>query len=102
MGKLVASARKEYDLILIDAPPLAVTADILTWSKLVDGIIFVARPGIVEYESAELAGEVLQASKTNVLGMIINGVKDNDFYRYSYQGKYGKSYHHKKNSLNEL
>lgn len=92
MGELVAKARKEYDIVLIDAPPLPVTADVLTLSKLVDGILFVSRPGIVENESAELAMEALDSTGQKVLGMVINGVGNKEFDRYSYSSKYGKRY----------
>ncbi len=94
MSELVATARKEYELVIIDAPPLAVTADVLTLTKLVDGIVFVSRPGIVENESAELAQETIaNANLTQkVLGMVINGVKPNEFDRYSYHAKYSKNY----------
>ena len=92
ISDLIGRSRREYDLILIDAPPLAVTADVLTLSKLVDGILFVTRPGIVETESAELAQEALATSGQKVLGMVVNGVKPNDFDRYSYHGRYGKNY----------
>ncbi|MGF1541078.1 MAG: GumC family protein [Pleurocapsa sp.] len=94
MGELVAQARKEYDLVIVDAPPLPVTADVLTLSKLADGILFVSRPGVVEIDSAELAQETLVSANINdkVLGMVINGVKSQEFERYSYHGKYSKSY----------
>ncbi|MEM9274260.1 MAG: polysaccharide biosynthesis tyrosine autokinase [Cyanobacteria bacterium P01_F01_bin.143] len=92
MSELVAKARREYDLILIDAPPLPVTADVLTLSKLVDGIMFVSRPGVVEHESAELAQETLISTGQKVLGMVINGVDPKEFDRYSYCARYGKSY----------
>ncbi|MEO1670533.1 MAG: polysaccharide biosynthesis tyrosine autokinase, partial [Cyanobacteria bacterium J06631_2] len=94
MSQLVATARKEYELVIIDAPPLAVTADVLTLSKLADGIVFVSRPGIVEDESAELAKETLYNARLDeqVLGMVINGVKPKEFDRYSYHAKYSKSY----------
>ena len=98
MSDLVGSSRRQYDLILIDAPPLPVTADVLTLSKLVDGIVFVTRPGVVEQESAELAQETLATTGQKVLGMIINGVKPNDFDRYSYHGRYAKSYYTTNNS----
>lgn len=97
MSDLVGRSRREYDLILIDAPPLPVTADVLTLSKLVDGIMFVTRPGVVEHESAELAQETLANTRQKVLGMVINGVKPSDFDRYSYHGRYGKSYFKKDN-----
>ena len=94
MSQLVASARKDYELVIIDAPPLAVTADVLTLSKLADGIVFVSRPGIVENDSAELAKETLYNASLDkqVLGMVINGVKPKEFDRYSYHAKYSKSY----------
>jgi capsular exopolysaccharide synthesis family protein len=94
MSELVARARKEYDVVIIDAPPLPVTADVLTLSKLADGILFVSRPGVVENESAELAQETLAGANIsqNVLGMVINGVKANEFDRYSYHAKYSKRY----------
>lgn len=102
MSDLVGRSRRDYDLILIDAPPLAVTADVLTLSKLVDGIVFVTRPGVVEQESAELAQETLNSTGQKVLGMIINGVKPNDFDRYSYHGRYAKTYYKSKNNSGEL
>ncbi|MEM7590964.1 MAG: polysaccharide biosynthesis tyrosine autokinase, partial [Cyanobacteria bacterium P01_A01_bin.83] len=94
MAELVATARKEYELIIIDAPPLAVTADVLTLSKLADGIVFISRPGIVETESADLAQETIANANLSqkVLGLVINGVKPNEFDRYSYHAKYSKNY----------
>lgn len=92
MGELIAKARKNYDIVLVDAPPLPVTADVLTLSKLVDGILFVSRPGVVENESAELAMEALESTGQKVLGMVINGVDSKEFDRYSYSAKYGKRY----------
>jgi polysaccharide biosynthesis transport protein len=100
MSQLVARARQEYDIVLIDAPPLPVTADVLTLSKLVDGIVFVSRPGIVERESAELAQETLGTSGQKVLGMVINGVKSSEFDRYSYHAKYGKRYFNRRSTGN--
>lgn len=96
ISDFIGRSRREYDLILLDAPPLAVTADVLTLSKLVDGIVFVTRPGIVEQESAELAQEALTTTGQKILGMVVNGVKPNDFDRYSYHGRYGKSYFNKR------
>ena len=84
MSQLIAQSRKGYDFVLIDAPPLPVTADILTLNKLVDGIIFVSRPVVVEHESAELAQEILVTIQDKILGMVINGVDTREFERYAY------------------
>ncbi len=92
MSELITQARQEYDMVVIDAPPLPVTADVLTLSKLVDGIVFVSRPGVVEYESAQLAREIIETTGQKILGMVINGVNSQECDRYSYSAKYGKSY----------
>lgn len=96
MGELIAQGRKTYDLVLIDAPPLPVTADVLTLSKMVDGIIFISRLGVVEHESAELAQETLTSIEPNILGMVINGVKNKEFEQYSYSSRYGNRYFNSK------
>lgn len=101
MSELIAKGRKNYDLVIIDAPPLPVTADVLTLSKLVDGILFVTRMGVVEQESADLALETLGSIDTPVLGMVVNGVKTKEFEKYSYSSRYGKRYFQDKVSKDE-
>jgi len=102
MGKLIAQCRKNYDLILIDSPPLPVTADVLTLSKLVDGILFVSRVGILDQESAAAAQETLESIRSNILGMVINGVKSTDFDKYSYSSRYGGQYMNGKSASSGL
>jgi capsular exopolysaccharide synthesis family protein len=92
MSQLMSLARSEYEFILIDAPPLPITADVLTLSKYIDGILFVSRPGVVEQESADFAQEILATVNKRILGMVINGVKPSEFDRYSYHAKYAKGY----------
>lgn len=98
MTALIDQGRKTYDLVLIDAPPLPISADVLTLSKMVDGILFVSRIGVAENESVELAKETLDSMGSNVLGMVINGVKNQEFEKYSYSSKYGKRYFDKGSS----
>lgn len=100
MNQLIAQGKKTYDLVLIDAPPLPVSADVLTLSRMVDGILFVSRLGVVEQESAELALEILTSIDSDILGMVINGVKGKEFDRYSYSSRYGKQYFSKQSALN--
>jgi capsular exopolysaccharide synthesis family protein len=92
MSNLIAKARQEYDLVIIDAPPLPVTADVLTLSNMVDGILFVSRPGVVDRESVAFAKETLALAQQRVMGMVINGVKPNEFERYSYHARYARRY----------
>jgi capsular exopolysaccharide synthesis family protein len=70
------SSQHNYDFVIIDAPPLLLAADALTLSKMTDGILLVARPGVIDSNSAAAAQEMLHRSSHNVLGLVVNGVID--------------------------
>ncbi|MFN6465864.1 MAG: GumC family protein [Nostoc sp. DedVER02] len=70
------SSQHNYDFVIIDAPPLLLAADALTLSQMTDGILLVARPGVIDSNSAAAAQEMLHRSSHNVLGLVVNGVID--------------------------
>jgi capsular exopolysaccharide synthesis family protein len=70
------SSLHNYDFVIIDAPPLLLAADALTLSQMTDGILLVARPGVIDSNSASAAQEMLHRSSHNVLGLVVNGVID--------------------------
>lgn len=74
MASLVDYFAAEYDFVIIDAPPLLVAADTLTLGKMTDGILLVARPGMLDVSSAVNAKESLECSCQKVLGIVVNGV----------------------------
>lgn len=85
MAALIEHFRATYDFVIIDAPPLALGADALTLGKITDGVLLVARPGVVSYAGATAAKESLLRSGQNVLGLVVNGVileNESDSYFY--------------------
>ncbi|MEH1821201.1 MAG: polysaccharide biosynthesis tyrosine autokinase [Nostoc sp.] len=70
------SSQYNYDFVIIDAPPLLLAADALTLSQMADGILLVARPGVIDSSSASAAQEMLERSSHNVLGLVVNGIID--------------------------
>ena len=70
------SSQYNYDFVIIDAPPLLLAADALTLSQMTDGILLVARPGVIDSNSAAAAEEMLERSSHNVLGLVVNGIID--------------------------
>ncbi|PSB42922.1 polysaccharide biosynthesis tyrosine autokinase [Chroococcidiopsis sp. CCNUC1] len=74
MAALVSSLSDRYDFVIIDAPPLVVAADALTLGKITDGILLVARLGVVDYTNAAAAREALKCSCQTVLGVVANSV----------------------------
>jgi succinoglycan biosynthesis transport protein ExoP len=74
MISLIEYASKNYDFVIIDAPPLVLASDALILGKMTDGVLLVARPKVVDYTSAAFAKELLEQSNQNVLGLVVNGV----------------------------
>ncbi|MBF2005397.1 MAG: polysaccharide biosynthesis tyrosine autokinase [Chlorogloeopsis fritschii C42_A2020_084] len=74
MTALVTIFARSYDCVIFDTPPLAGTADVSVLGKLVDGLLLVVRPGVVNAANANAAKEFLTQSGQKVLGMVINGV----------------------------
>ncbi|MDY6901395.1 MAG: polysaccharide biosynthesis tyrosine autokinase [Cyanobacteriota bacterium] len=91
MANLVKDASKDYDFVIIDAPPLTAVADALNIGKLADGMLLVVRPGIANTGSVNAAKSLLEQSGQRVLGMVVNGVTaDNSYGGYYYsKGYYG-------------
>jgi capsular exopolysaccharide synthesis family protein len=71
-----SSSQHNYDVVIIDAPPLLLAADALTLSQMSDGILLVARPGVIDSNSAAAAQEMLERASYNVLGLVVNGIID--------------------------
>jgi capsular exopolysaccharide synthesis family protein len=73
MKLLIQEASNLYDFVIIDTPPLLVAPDALTVAQMSDGILLVARPGVIDTNSATAAREKLAMSRCEVLGIIVNG-----------------------------
>lgn len=89
----VHSLRCRYDYVLIDSPPLTVASDALIISKVVDGLLLVARPGVINRAAASVAKEMVQQADVTILGLIANGVSPKNetnslqYYKQEYYGK---------------
>jgi polysaccharide biosynthesis transport protein len=75
MATLLEHFGNTYDYILIDTPPVTVAADALVIGKMVDGLLMVVRPGLVETSMVQTAHDLLHHSGQTVLGNVINGSK---------------------------
>ncbi len=75
MGVLIAEWSRDFDVVIIDAPPLTVAADATILSKQSNGLVFVCRPGVADKDSIDTCNEILTQSGQNVLGMVLNDVK---------------------------
>lgn len=54
MRALLEEASKDYDFVIVDTPPVTAVTDALLVSKMTNGILLVARPGVVETDAATI------------------------------------------------
>jgi succinoglycan biosynthesis transport protein ExoP len=73
MAELLATARREYDLVIVDTPPIAQVADAIALLRHVDGVVVVASINSTEGSEAERLRAQLQALDARVLGAVANG-----------------------------
>jgi succinoglycan biosynthesis transport protein ExoP len=93
---ILEEAMPEYDLVIVDAPPILGFPEPLQMAAAVDGVILVALAGQTNRNAVRSALTTLQRVRANVVGLVLNEVtKDMSYgyqYDHGYQGKYG-SYH---------
>lgn len=87
--------KADYDMIIIDAPPIGVVTDAAILSTYVDGLILVAGFGQVEVEAIKRTKELLDKVNAPVLGVVLNKVPVSTgkyygkYYYYKYYNYYG-------------
>ncbi len=92
---LLEEMGKEYDLIVLDGPPLLGFAESLQMAAAVDGVILVTRAGDTSRKAVGAALQTLHQLRVNVVGLVLNQVKrshSDHYYYYGYYGSYYKQY----------
>ena len=94
MNGLLDRLRSEFDMVLIDAPPVIHLADARVLGRLADGVILVIRAGLTTPESAMITCQRFAEDGTRVLGTILNSwdpkAKGRYGYSYEYHGAYSE------------
>ena len=88
---LLQEARKAYDYVLIDVPPLGSVIDAAVVAAKCDGTILVISDNQVRYRQAVEVAEQLKKSGSKLLGVVRNNIKKKEggyykkYYKKSYQ-----------------
>lgn len=91
MAELLSWATENYELVVIDTPPLAVVSDAISLLHRVDGVVVVSQLGKNTRDAAAFLRERLVGVNAPLLGVIANAVKGKKGqagYGYGY-GYYG-------------
>jgi polysaccharide biosynthesis transport protein len=74
MKSLVTEARENFDLVIIDTPPVTACADAATLSKFSDGMMIITRPSFTHKEAMQMAVSDLTHNHLPLLGIVVNGI----------------------------
>ena len=83
--KVINDWKTEFDLILIDAPPVLGLSDTKLIANQADGILLVARMGYTDQNLIKEALLELKLSNLSVMGLIVNASTENtrrEYYKY--------------------
>jgi Mrp family chromosome partitioning ATPase len=90
LEKMFAEANPEYDLIIVDSPPLLGFAEPLQMAAVVDGVVVMTLAGQTNRNAVGSVLSSLKRVKANVIGVALNEVRKDMSDRYYYYGYYGK------------
>jgi tyrosine-protein kinase Etk/Wzc len=96
MKKFIENAKKEFDFILIDTPPIALVTDALLVSPYVNMYLIVVRQRYTSKTTLQLVQELYKNGTLKNVGIVINDINITGYYgyglRYGYSMGYGYNY----------
>ncbi|GAA3605411.1 CpsD/CapB family tyrosine-protein kinase [Secundilactobacillus similis] len=90
MKNFLQTVQNEYDMVILDVPPLLSVTDTQILSAGVDGVVLVVRQGVAQRTSVQRAVELLEMVHANLLGYVLNDVAPKNGYGYGYGYGYEK------------
>lgn len=88
--KMISSARRVYDYVILDTPPLGSVIDAAIIAAQCDGAILVVSQGTVSRKNLKKTVEQLEKAECRILGAVLNKV---DLSEDGYYGKYYSNYY---------
>lgn len=91
MRELFAAMREQFDMVIVDTPPLAAGIDPFVLSTLTGNLMLVLRAGATERDMTEAKLQIVDQLPIRLVGAVMNDVRStmNDYKYYSYSYGYG-------------
>ncbi len=96
MKNFLEEARKKFDLILFDSPPVIAVTDAAILSNMMDGLILVVQAHQTQKEAVKRTKALLDNVDAKIIGCLLNGVNIERsygtyyyYYYYHYYSYYG-------------
>jgi len=94
-GQFIEAMKQHFDLIVVDSPPMGAVTDALLISERTDEVIYVCRFNHAYRKHIRLYIKQLKDNKTELLGIVLNGLSARriEYYsNYRYYRSYKKYY----------
>ena len=89
MNTLIGAMRREFDVVIVDCPPLIAGIDAYALGAAAGSMLIVLRPGVTDRKLAAAKLTVVDRLPIRLLGTVLNGVPTGGSYRY-----YGHDYNY--------
>jgi tyrosine-protein kinase Etk/Wzc len=90
MQRFIRDARKDFDYIIIDTPPVGIVTDALALKDHIDSFVFVIRHNYSDKHVVELINDLQERKIFANICVVVNDIQLSGYYGYSY--KYGYQY----------
>jgi capsular exopolysaccharide synthesis family protein len=86
MEGLIQSFRNDYELILIDTPPLGLVTDSADLAAIADGVIIVCSSGETKIDNCKKVKQTLEHLNIKIMGIVLNKLKTkkSSYYKSGY------------------
>ena len=84
LAEAVSEIKRDFDLLLIDTPPMVMVPETIPLVSTVDGVIVVSRLGNTPRSALARLRDQLTNMEAPVVGAIVNSVARDDAYAYGY------------------
>ena len=85
MRKIMEEARRNYDIIILDTPPIGMVTDALLLSRISDLSLFLLRQNFSSKNILELFEDIYIKNEMGKMGIILNDMKQRGYYGYGYR-----------------
>ena len=89
MTALILAMRRQFDVVIIDSPPLVAGIDAYALGAAAGSMLIVLRPGYTDRKLAAAKLDIVDRLPVRILGAVLNGVPSGGLYRY-----YGSDYNY--------
>ncbi len=89
LSSLLDEFAKDYDLVILDSPPLLGFAECLQIATAADGVLIISLAGETKRKAVAAVVSLLKRLRANIIGVVLNQVGENTSSEgYSYYGYY--------------